>query len=82
MVDQILSQEDQEFEALVSSMRDNADQEDCSTQKTICDYGTDEEEYDRLFIEVMSRQGLAQGGIDAVGDGAAEQEHKMDMSSG
>lgn len=82
MVDRILSQETQEFEALVSSMQDNADQKDHHQQKTISEYGSDEEEYDQLFMEVMSRQGLAERSTDAVGDGAPEQDQEMDISLG
>ncbi|KAL9073196.1 MAG: hypothetical protein Q9161_003028 [Pseudevernia consocians] len=82
MVDRILSQETQEFEALVSSMQNTANQADHRQQKTISEYGSDEEEYDELFMEVMSRQGLAERSTDAVGHGAPEQDQGMDISLG
>lgn len=82
MVDQILSQEIQEFEALVSSMHDNADQEDHHQQKTMSDYGSDEEEYDQLFMEVMSRPVTVERSINEMGDGALEQDQEMDISLG
>ena len=80
MVDQILSQENQEFEALVSSMQDNADQENHHQQNTMSDYGSDEEEYDRIFIEVMSRQGSAERRNDTVEEGGPDQDYEMDIT--
>ncbi|CAF9914175.1 hypothetical protein IMSHALPRED_001839 [Imshaugia aleurites] len=82
MVDQILSQEYQEFEALISSMQDSADQGDHHQQSTTSDYGSDEEEYDRLFMEVMSSQGSAGRRSDTVEDRRVEQDHEMDISLG
>ena len=76
MVDKILSQEIEEFEALVSSVPDHADQDDHHQQKRMSDYGSDE--YDQLFMEVMSRP----GNIDTLGDGAREQDQEMDISLG
>ena len=80
MVDQILSQEDQEFEALVLSMHGSADQE--HQQRTDLDYGSDEEEYDRLFMEFISRQGCAERGTSMVGHDAPKQDQDMDVSVG
>lgn len=82
MADQILSHENQELEALVSSMQVNADQEDHHQQKTMSDYGSDEEEYDRLFMEVISRQGSAKRSTETVGDSAPERDQEMDFSLG
>ena len=82
MVDQILSQEIQEFEALVSSMQDNADQETHHEQKTMSDYGSDEEEYDHLFMEVLSRPSAVEKSIDTSREGALEQDQEMDISLG
>lgn len=82
MVDQFLSQENQAFEALVSSMQDSADQEDHHQQKTMSDYGSDEEEYDQLFKEIMSGQGSAERSTDTVDDDATEQDQEMDISLG
>ena len=81
MVDQILSQDDQEFEALVLSMQGSADQEQ-HQQKTNLDYGSDEEEYDRLFREVISRQGSAERGTSTAGHDAPKQDQEMDVSVG
>ncbi|CAD6584413.1 MAG: hypothetical protein ASARMPRED_001755 [Alectoria sarmentosa] len=82
MADQILSHENQEFEALVSSMQVNADQGDHHQQKTMSDYGSDEEEYDRLFMEVISRQGSAKRSTETAGDSAPERDQEMDFSMG
>lgn len=80
-VDRILLQENEEFEALISSMRDTADQGHC--QHTIAsDYGSDEEEYDQIFIEVISRQGSAERSTSVLRDDAPEQDQKMDISIG
>ena len=81
MVDRILSQENQEFEALVSSMQETVDREQ-HQGTTISDYGSDEEEYDRLFMEVISKQGSAEREIIAFADDAPEQDHDMDISVG
>ena len=81
MVDQILSQEDQEFEALVLSMHESGDREH-NQQKTNLDYGSDEEEYDRLFMEVISRQGSAERDTSMVGHDAPKQDLEMDVSVG
>lgn len=81
MVDQILSQEDQEFEALVSSMQDNVNQ-DLHPPTTVSDYGSDEEEYDELFMEVMWRQRSAERTSTTVGDDTSEQDQEMDISLG
>ena len=82
MVDQFLSHENQEFEALVSSMQDSADQEDHHQQTTMSDYGSDEEEYDQLFMEIMSRQGSGERRTDMIDENAPAQDHDMDISLG
>lgn len=76
----MLSQEIEEFEALVSSMPDHTDQEDHRQQETMSDYGSDE--YDQLFMEVMSRPATVERSIDTLGDGAQEQDQEMDISLG
>ena len=81
MLDKLLSQEEQEFEALVSLMQYNADQ-DRHQQSTMSDYGSDEEEYDQLFMEVLSRQGSAKRNTVIVGDSSPEQDQDMDISLG
>ena len=82
MVDQILLRENQEFEALVSSMQDHAEEEDQNQQDTLSHYGSDEDEYDQLFIEVMSRQRSTEEGTDLGGESAKEQDQDMDMTMG
>lgn len=80
-VDRILSQENEEFEALVSSTQDTTDQGHC--QHTIAsEYSSDEEEYDQIFMEVISRQGSAERSTSIFGDDAPEQDQKMDISVG
>ncbi|KAL2042194.1 hypothetical protein N7G274_004682 [Stereocaulon virgatum] len=54
-LDEILSQEDQELEAIVSSMEDDPRQEDYQSYQ-MSNYGSDDEEYDKLFMEVMSEE--------------------------
>ena len=80
-VDRILLQENQEFEAHVSSMQDIADQE-LHQHDTISDYGSDEEEYDQLFLKFISRRGSAERSTFTVGDDAPIQDHEMDVSVG
>lgn len=82
MVDQILSQEIEEFETLVSSMQDNADRENHHEQKKMSDYGSDEEEYDHLFMEVISRPATVEKSMDRLGYGALEHDQEMDISLG
>ena len=81
IIDQILSQENQDFEALVSSMQDNARQEH-RQQTTVSDYGNDEEEYDQLFMEFMSRERSAERRTRTVGYDVPEEEQEMDISVG
>lgn len=62
-------------------MRDTADQGHC--QHTIAsEYGSDEEEYDQIFMEVISRQGSAERSTSIFGDDAPEQDQMMDISVG
>lgn len=82
MVDLFLSHENQEFEALVSSMQDGADQEHHHQQTTMSDFGSDEEEYDQLFMEIMSRQGSAERRTDMIDENTPAQDHDMDVSLG
>ena len=82
MVDQILLRENQEFEALVSSIEDHAEEEDQNQRDTLSQYGSDEDEYDQLFIEVMSRQRSTEKGTDSGGESAKDQDQDMDMSMG
>ena len=81
MVDKFLLLENQGFEALVSSMQDTVDQEH-HQQTTLSDYGSDEEEYNQLFVEVISRQESADQSKSTVGDDSPEQDQEMDISVG
>ena len=81
MVDKFLLLEKQEFEALVSWVQDTADQEH-HQQTTLSDYGSDEEEYNQLFVEVISRQGSAERSKSTVGDDSPNQDQEMDISVG
>ena len=81
IIDQILSQENQEFEALVSSMQDDAKQEH-RQQTTVSDYSSNEEEYDQLFMEFMSIEGSVEGRTRTVGYDAPKQDLEMDISVG
>ena len=81
MVDKFLLLENQGFEALVSSMQDTADQEH-HQQTTLSDYGSEEEEYNQLFVEVISRQESAERSKSTVGDDSPNQDQEMDISGG
>ncbi|KAK0514726.1 hypothetical protein JMJ35_003343 [Cladonia borealis] len=77
MVDRIFSQEEEEFEALVERMQEG--------EREMSNYGSDDdEEWDRLFREVVDTQGFTgaetgEGGkIDKGGDG--DGDGGMDMS--
>ena len=74
MVDQILSQEDQEFEALISLMQPKDHEE----EPTMSAYGSDDEGYDQLFQDVMSKENVAGG--NAKEAEKTETEEVMDMS--
>lgn len=77
-VDHILSQEDQELEAIFSSMEDERQQDDYQTYP-MSNYGSDDEEYDKLFEEVMSGQEGTENNT-AGGMINPEDERGMDMS--
>lgn len=81
MVDKFLLLENQEFEALVSSVQDTADQEH-HQQTTLSDYGSDEEEYNQLIVEVISTQGSAERSKSTVGNDSPNQDQEMDISVG
>ena len=56
MVDEILSQEDQEIEELVSWMQHaEGHKNEEPAQHPISDYGSDDEEYDKLFMDVVTK---------------------------
>ena len=71
-----MSQEDQEFEALISLMQN----EDRDQENIMSVYGSDEEEYDELFMEVVSKQEASTRGIQS--EGPTNTEQSMDVSMG
>lgn len=76
MVDQILSQEDQEFEALISLMQSEEHNEERNTST----YSSDDEEYDQLFMDVMSKEEVAEGDVKEAGK--TDTDEVMDISMG
>ena len=80
MVDEIFSQEDQEVEELVSWMqRAEGNENGELARQSMSDYGSDDEEYDRLFTDVMTEV-HEQKANDAETDSG--QALDMDMSLG
>ena len=85
MVDRILSQEEEGFEALVESMQKQKQKQGREDEYEMSDYGTeDDEEWDRLFREVVDT-GVS-GGVE-MGEGGerdkggeGEGDGGMDMS--
>ena len=54
MMEEVLSQEEQELEALISLMEAD-DQTTRDEEGVTTGYGSEEEDYDRLFTEVMGQ---------------------------
>ncbi len=85
MVDQFLSHEDQGMEELVSS-RQHAedDREERNHDHAKSDYGSDEEEYDQLFMEVFMEKEIVVGRVGAAAEAGSkqDQDHEMDISLG
>ena len=77
-VDHTLSQEDQELEAIFSSLEDECQQDDYQTYP-MSNYGSDEE-YDKLFMEVMSGQEGTENNTAGGGMTNPEDDRGMDMS--
>lgn len=77
-VDHILPQEDQELEAIFSSMEYERQQDDYQTYP-MSNYGSDDEEYDKLFMEVILGQEGAENNT-AGGMTNPEDDRGMDMS--
>jgi len=83
MVDMIMSQEDQEFEALVSLLQDQR-AEGGGHQEAANEYGSDEEDYDydQLFMDIMPDEKQPQSRSTEGGVPALEAEQDMDLSVG
>ena len=80
MVDQILSDENREIEELISSLQHTENQEDIvQPQYPMSDYGSDDDEYDQLFMEVVLKEDSHAETPGVVG---SDYGHEMDMSFG
>ena len=77
MVDEILTRESQEVEALVALL----DQEAGEHQKAASDYGSDDEFYDRIFMESVGA--VESNGVNAAqaSEVPSKTELEMDTSS-
>ncbi len=53
MIDQVLSQENEEVDALVSLFEEGSDEARDEIDKRV-DYGTDDEKYDSIFLDLLS----------------------------
>lgn len=78
-MEQVLSQEEQDLQALVSLMEDRDDQS-LPQASTPAEYGSDDDDYDNIFMEALN-------GFNAQAQGEAmkpqiEQNQEMDMSNG
>lgn len=88
-MDQLLSQEDQSIEDLVSSMqRAERDRDTDYQHHAQSDYGSDEDEYDLLFREVLSKNETLGGCVRYTHTYTTEvtpgknHDHEMDISVG
>lgn len=80
MVDQVLTQEEREFEALLSLM--DEEREDGQDHE-LSDYGSDEEDYDDLFLEALSHVDGRRDRPDARQEHSTpNQDDEMDVSMG
>ena len=77
MVDQILSQEEQTFDALLSLIRGQQGEE---KENTGSDYGSDDDDYDQLFMEVMCKERTTEGQAEGGESSAIEYDAEMDTS--
>lgn len=81
-MDEVLTQEDRELEALVSLMSDEQKSRD-GQQHDASEYGSDEEDYDGLFLEALAN---AEGNWETLTVPKVVQEpdldYEMDLSVG
>lgn len=78
MVYEVLTEEDRELEAFVALI----DQQQEEHEQTISDYGSDDEDYDRIFMEaVAAAEQSSCEGIPGLG-ACSDLDQEMDMSSG
>lgn len=81
VVDQVLSQEDRELEALVSLMEErDGNQPQQQQAGSANDFGSDDDSYEDIFLEVMDglQDEMPEGGAGRPG----EQDQEMDFSKG
>ena len=78
MMDEVLTQEDREFEALVALI----DQQQEEHEQTISDYGNDDEDYDRIFMEAVAAAERSSCEVVPGSGPCSDLDQEMDMSSG
>ena len=78
MVEQVLSQEDRELQALVALMEDRDDQSLPQAQP-LAEYGSDDDDFDNIFMEAVNAFD-AQAHVDAR-EHPIEQDQEMDLSN-
>ena len=78
MVDEALTQEHQEIEALVALM-DQDDIREHEHDDQPSDYGSDDEDYDRIFMEAVAAAERSRGD-DTNSEMPSYQDQEMDMS--
>ena len=82
MVDDVLTQEDREFEALISLMNKEEKVRD-GQEHDLSDYGSDEEDYDVLFLEALAEADARRHTLAAPKDRLdLGLDYKMDESMG
>lgn len=80
MIDAVIQQENEEIEALISLLESEGTHLSPSTGNSAIDtpYGSDEEEYDNLFMEVMNQESNLQR--DARQESLGDDDTIMDIS--
>ena len=78
MVDEVLTQEDQELEALVALI----DQQQEEHEQTISGYGSDDDDYDRIFMEAVAAAERCSCEVVRGSGARSDLDQEMDMSSG
>ena len=78
MIDEVLTQENREIEALVALL----DQEQGEHENSMSDYGSDDEGYDRIFMDAVAAAESQRTGSEQVTEAQVELDLEMDTSSG
>ena len=79
MIDQILSQEEQAFEALVSLIQVGQGGQ-TGKENTRSSYGSDDEEYNQIFVEAIAKGGTTEAKVERDITHDFAQDEYMDMS--